>query len=367
MIKFKCASCDKAYQLPDNAAGRKARCKACGEAMVVPDAPDELFDDSASAGDDLTALYGSSDSAESIQHVAAAEDPAAFNPEVGFQHHPKQHRSSGPPKIFILAGAGAALLLLIIVVVVVAVMGGDDKNQDNSAALAFDPNAAVPAGQGSRPAGNNTSNPGTTGGTDPKPPVIEPELPDPDPEVVEPETPVTVDPEDTGDPDPPVEEEPDEQDPVEVLPGLPSAASPNSSSYAIVMPEGLNLISKTRVAVRTSPHEDGTWLAMEVHKLAGLDRRATSPIADDRSTVLLRGRRIAMPAGVEISDLPTDHFTAKRLLYPKKSGETTRRVEYIIKDGPYLISVLGRFPANDDARLAMLDEAAKSVQPIEGD
>jgi DNA-directed RNA polymerase subunit RPC12/RpoP len=626
MIKFKCASCDKAYQLPDNAAGRKARCKACGEAMVVPDAPDELFDDGTPAGDDLTALYGNSDSAGAIDHVVAAEDPIAFNPDVGFQHEPKQHRSSGPPKVFILAGAGGALALIVIVVVIVIVMGGDGKDaDDNSDALAFDPNAAAPSGRVPTPSNGNTSDPDTPGDTDPEPPVIEPAATDPrlvppdDESLAKWTTPVDSSatkrvafrgldfrvPEDwhvqfstaeallnaellpgdappepmrkysdvkvlsfgvkafttitirvtprpeqglwppmygvdrtTGemllcadliafsrtnnrfltspngkmlnrlknilheDPlrhkrsvayellepqafyvhrdlvdevefgelfggyrfvrisgldllgdyrtvsyfgyvgdllvtaqiqfqsDMPGNLKPAEKvlrsaallsskdakqlttddttfqtwlkskaivfsedaapldtqaggpiastDPDDTTPQTPSNplgtpainqsdVSPNGKPFAMDFPSDLNVISVTRTSVRTSPHADGTWLSMEVHKLAGLDRRESSPIASDRSTVLLRGRRIAMPAGVEVSDLATDHFTAKRLLYPKTAGAETRRVEYVIKDGPYLISVLGRFPVNDEARLAMLDEAAKSVQPIEGD
>lgn len=104
---------------------------------------------------------------------------------------------------------------------------------------------------------------------------------------------------------------------------------------------------------------------MEVHKLAGLDRRAESVVSEDGSTVLLRGRRIVVPAGVEISEIVSDRYTIKRLLYPVQTGSDIRRVEYVIKDGPYLISVLGRYPASDAARLIMLDDAAKSVQPLE--
>ncbi|MBX2851930.1 MAG: hypothetical protein KTR15_09320 [Phycisphaeraceae bacterium] len=660
MIKFKCVSCDKAYQLPDNAAGRKARCKACGEAMVVPDAPDELFDDSASAGDDLTALYGSSDSAGPIDHAVAADDPMAFSPDVGFQHEPRQHRSSGPPKIFILAGVGGALALIAIVVVIVIVMGGGgDDADDNADALAFDPGAISSSSTGASTSNlvaspRDKSSNSTQSGNDPTRfntddsyvPYFDGELLDkpaarslrqwffkapedvrselnrvvhrgiafyvpndwavetklilhilPDTEIrdfyshlyegrPERNSMVTVQsPEDddiamivsqrptdrdwpwiyrvsrgssemlfgravlekfekgvpsyTGsssaaesgkafverlrkkklhhpilfelfDPqrfyfnfmhtssighgtllgghrfvriqfssqkedgerrtgvmyigfvgdlqvvlsaetrfndfdrlndlewilrtsellekaeareaslddeayrawleddnfglvfagdkapetdlkitnwypsakdslfisagssvgeEPPVTVALEETDPDTsvTLDDGPSIIGPHSSSYTIMLPEGLDLISQTRVAVRTSPHADGTWLSMEVHKLAGLDRREPSPVSADRSTVLLRGRRIAIPTGVEVSDLATDHFTAKRLLYPRKPGSDTRRVEYVIKDGPYLISVLGRFPANDDARLAMLDEAAKSVQPIEGD
>ena len=365
MIKFNCASCDKAYQLPDNAAGRKARCKACGEAMVVPDAPDDLFDDSASAGDDLTSLYSSADSAGPIEHVDAAQDPVAFNPDIGFKHDPKEHRSAGLPRIYVLAGAGGAFILIVIVVIIAIVMNGGSKDDDGKAeALAFDPNAPVAAGQVKPSRGTNA-----------KPPVGESEVTDPvtDIDASDPKPPVIFDPDNPGDPDgpvdePPVVEEPPVVDePVEEPQDELSVTAPNSSSYAIMLPEGLELISKTRVAVRTSPHADGTWLSMEVHKLAGLDRREVSPVSADGSTVLLRGQRVAMPAGVEVSDLVTDHYSAKRLLYPVNPGEQTRRVEYVIKDGPYLISVLGRFPVNDDARLAMLDEAAKSVQSIEGD
>jgi uncharacterized protein (TIGR00266 family) len=36
MIKFACPSCQKGYRVKDELAGRKAKCKACGEPMQVP-------------------------------------------------------------------------------------------------------------------------------------------------------------------------------------------------------------------------------------------------------------------------------------------------------------------------------------------
>ena len=67
-------------------------------------------------------------------------------------------------------------------------------------------------------------------------------------------------------------------------------------------------------------------LSMEVHKLSGLDRRAATPVAEDGSTVLIRGRRVAMPAGVVVSEITSDRYTLTRLLYPKQTGEALRRV-----------------------------------------
>ncbi len=40
MIEFKCQGCGKAFSVPDQFAGRRARCKACGAAVVVPARPD---------------------------------------------------------------------------------------------------------------------------------------------------------------------------------------------------------------------------------------------------------------------------------------------------------------------------------------
>lgn len=36
MIKFKCGKCDHQYQVPENYAGRKVRCKSCKAACVIP-------------------------------------------------------------------------------------------------------------------------------------------------------------------------------------------------------------------------------------------------------------------------------------------------------------------------------------------
>ena len=367
MIKVKCESCDKVYQLPDSAAGRKARCKACGEAMVIPDAPDDLFDDSPSTSDDLTSLYSSSDPSEVIDHSIASEDPMAFNPETSFQQSTKSRSVSPLPMKFILAGAGGGLALVLIVVVIIVVMSGngDDDQNDSSGALAFDAGASAPSGQPVRPEpGTNT-----TPNTDTSEPDSSGETVEPEPEVVV--EPIDLTPPDSEDTDDltgvdtaePIEA-PDTVIPVQAGSNLLSA--PTSAEYAIMLPADLDLISQTRVAVRTTALEDGTWLAMEVHKLSGLDRRAKTPVNEDGSTVLVRGRRVAMPTGVEVSEIASDHYTIQRLLYPERVGQDTRRVEYVIKDGPFLISVLGRFPTGDAARLAILDEAAKSVQPLEG-
>jgi len=37
-IAFKCPSCGQAYSVPEQSAGRKARCKACGNRLVIPGA-----------------------------------------------------------------------------------------------------------------------------------------------------------------------------------------------------------------------------------------------------------------------------------------------------------------------------------------
>lgn len=375
MIHVTCSSCGKQYKLPDNAAGRKARCKACNTAMVVPDAPDDLFDDSTSAGDDLTALYANKEDTSSVVEPASAEgDPLAFNPAASFQQSEPLRTPSLPP-MKLLIGVGAGMLGLIVVVVVVVVVmlsGGDDAaEQARNDSLALNLNTAVPSTgspdtdapetptfEWNQP-GNDTpsqpvpdSNPDT--GTDPAGSDGTTESPGDDPA------------NEPSDSDEPVADTPLPESPVVGQPATPSLLTPTSSDYGIILPEGLSLISQTRVAIRTAPHEDGTWLSMEVHKLAGLDRRQATALADDGTSVLVRGRRVAVPADAELSDVVSDYFTAKRLLYPKQPGEALRRVAYVIKDGPYLISVLGRYPAGDEARLALLDEAAKSVQPVEG-
>lgn len=140
--------------------------------------------------------------------------------------------------------------------------------------------------------------------------------------------------------------------------------SPNHRHHGILLPEGLELASKTRVAVRTQPLEDGTWLSMEVHKLTGLERRQPSPIESASGTILMRGVTQKMPADTELSELESDDFKVYRLLYNKPVSPGVRQVAYVIKDGPYLITVLGRYPADKPEVLETLETAAMSVQKL---
>lgn len=143
----------------------------------------------------------------------------------------------------------------------------------------------------------------------------------------------------------------------------PVFATPTGKDYAIVVPSGLEVISTTRAAVRTKPLENGTWLSMEVHKLAGLERRQASPINTAKKTILMRGYTFALPAEAELTEIDSDHYKIHRLHYPAQPGQAVRKIVYVIKDGAYLITVEGRYPAEDAEALALLDEAAKSVQP----
>lgn len=378
MIHVTCASCSKEYKLPDNAAGRKARCKACGEAMVVPEAPDDLFDDGTPAGDDLTALYKSGHGSKIIDQSEAGAAPLAFDPEAVFQHQPKA--KTWEPSFKLIYGGAAVVIGLVIVgaVVLLIVLTSDRGDKaDGPDGLAFDTTASVPStGAATPPADikpdtdpNDTQDPTT----DPGPGDSELPLTGSDPagndETAGLTPPVTVDPIDEPDTGTETGTQTDSEDPGEGADPeadvLGNLLAPTSSAYAIELPEDLELISQTRVAIRTAPLADGTWVSMEVHKLAGLDRREASAVAEDGSTVLIRGQRVAMPAGVEVSEIASDRYTLHRLLYPVQQGEDLRRVVYVVKDGPYLISVLGRYPAADEARLAMLDAVAKSVQPNE--
>lgn len=226
MIKFKCPSCDKQYQLPDNAAGRKARCKACGEAMVVPEAPDELFADDAPAGDDLSSLYSDSDSAGPIDHIAAEESPMAFNPETSFQQGVSKPKAVMPPlpMKLILAGAGGAVALIVIVVVAIVMMsgkGGQDQNDANDG-LAFNTGGESTTAQPANPFGSSTR-PGVSAadtGTE----ATDPDTASPDPsegtDTTEPEVDIE-----------PVEVEPIEVEPVEPEPLGPAIALEDSPYY----------------------------------------------------------------------------------------------------------------------------------------
>ncbi|MFN3166738.1 MAG: hypothetical protein ACE37H_06705 [Phycisphaeraceae bacterium] len=149
--------------------------------------------------------------------------------------------------------------------------------------------------------------------------------------------------------------------------GPADLVGPRGKGYGLTLPESLELVSTTRAAIRTEPLADGTWLSMEVHKLAGLERRQPSPIIEPGKSILLRGRRADIPAGVETTELQSDHLTLHRLLYPQVPGQTTRRVAYVAKDGPMLITLFGNLPMGDIERLAEFDAVAISIQPMADD
>lgn len=139
---------------------------------------------------------------------------------------------------------------------------------------------------------------------------------------------------------------------------------PTGAAFGIELPAVFEEASQTRIAMRAKPLGDGTWLSMEVHKLQALHRRWASPVAGDGASLLLRGRYVALPAGVQVTSIKSEHYDViHRLHYPELPGQDVRRVEYVVKDGPYLITVLGRYPSKDPERLAELDAAVLTVQP----
>ncbi len=152
--------------------------------------------------------------------------------------------------------------------------------------------------------------------------------------------------------------------PVFVGLGRPDLVAPTGKPLGIVVPEPLEVISTTRAAVRTRPMDDGTWLTLEVHKLTGLDRRAVDLIDESDGTVLMRGQRVALPEAAEVSELASEAFTIQRLLQPALPGQGVREVVYVMKEGAYLVTVIGRYPADQPAWLETFDTAAMSVQKM---
>lgn len=51
-IELNCPGCGKSYKLPETLAGKKVRCKACSETMIVPESDLEDFEDLAETPDD---------------------------------------------------------------------------------------------------------------------------------------------------------------------------------------------------------------------------------------------------------------------------------------------------------------------------
>ncbi len=50
-INVTCGACDKRYVLPDKFAGRKAKCKGCGQTMEIPSAEGAAADNLGLPGD----------------------------------------------------------------------------------------------------------------------------------------------------------------------------------------------------------------------------------------------------------------------------------------------------------------------------
>ncbi len=140
--------------------------------------------------------------------------------------------------------------------------------------------------------------------------------------------------------------------------------APLGKGYGLIVPASMKIVSNTRTAVRTQPLDDGSWLTMEVHKLTGWDRRQDSPIDTAKGTILLRGFSVPIPENAELSEITSPNFTIQRLLYPELPGTGLREVAYVIKDGPHLVTLIGRFPLAQPERLAEFDEAAKTVQKM---
>lgn len=386
MIQTKCGSCGKAYRLPEAAAGKKAKCKACGHVMAVPAAEESSMPGGEGISLDALAALGDGQDVDGPPDGGTA---LGFDPTVSM----KTPRPKMPLGLLLGIGGGAVVLLVIGVIVAVLLTGGGDedeqqsRNTDNNTTPANNDADAASGGIADSPFAHlgpdnlpePTDKPDTDPDTDADAELAElAELADPDgttgPDADAPgdaDTPTGDADDDNGTDDDPVsnddpaddlteqpEEQPAPQDDVEDLPGY---ARPTNSDYAIALPPDYEVISQTRVALRTRPMADGRWLSMEVHRLSGLDRRAAAPVDAEGDTVLMRGRRVPIPEGAVLSELSSDAFTIHRLLYPEPDGDGPREVAYVMKDGPYLITVRGRFVPGEADQLEALDAAAKSV------
>ena len=73
MIELKCPSCQKLYRLADSMAGKRGKCKACGELMAIPELPQTPEDENASPFDGLAAPNADANASDS----ASADAPAS--------------------------------------------------------------------------------------------------------------------------------------------------------------------------------------------------------------------------------------------------------------------------------------------------
>lgn len=380
MIQVKCGSCGRQYKLPDETAGKRARCKACGEAMAIPAAkPAKQSDDDplglGSSGDpnakDLSSLYGQAAYGSGSAMPLHEGEAVGFNPEVSFSAQTKHSAGKSlDMKLVAIAGGGALVLLIVVGVVLALVLGGGVGDDDAAGGSGLAVTGGAAANSSSSGSGFTPLTPEYVERDDPagKPDDDDALANGPDDDGTDPDGSAGTA---GGDADDDADDA-DEDEAIEpdgpLASGYPDRAGeshtfPTRGAFGIVLPEGVEYLMSTRIAVRAAPAEDGFWLSMEVHKLSGLDRRLASPISADGATLMRRGHRVEMPEGVEVSELELGEHKVHRLLYPVAEGQPVGVVEYVLKDGPYVVTVLGRYPADQPERLEQLDAAALSVRP----
>lgn len=215
-IEFNCSECGHHYKVPVAAAGRKAKCKACGKPMEVPVArtvepidtvdlreidppvakprsgesrkPSSAKRKSASAPPrpnvDLDSLYASEpepvEEASALDALAEASGSSfSFEaPAVSATRSRPAKKKSGLPMPLLLAGGGGALVLLIVVVVLVVVLtGGGEESEGTGTDGGLAVNTPPATGGGG---GSFSLTPSNTGvSPDPE----EQETQDPEPEI----------------------------------------------------------------------------------------------------------------------------------------------------------------------------------------
>lgn len=159
MISVSCAACGKQYKLPDTLAGKKARCKACGQTIAIP--AGDLQDDPLAG---LESLAQPPVVDEPVQQAPTWVDPATTTAPA-----PAAPRRGMSP--LLLAGIGGGALVLVGVVVTAILMMGKDKPKEEPVAS----DSATPRLQAALPSSPavpaNTAAPSTSNRPKPAAPV----------------------------------------------------------------------------------------------------------------------------------------------------------------------------------------------------
>ena len=137
-IEFHCGNCHRPFKVPDDFAGKRAKCKTCGQIVEVPNpagpaAPSGLPPLGQSADLDLSGLEGAL-AAEQQSTAPTGPGPFGASPLDGPLAPAPRKRSDSDvsPAVWIAVGGGGAAVLVLAVVMAVMMLTGGPKETASS-------------------------------------------------------------------------------------------------------------------------------------------------------------------------------------------------------------------------------------------